>query len=230
MELSQSKHQGRRRPIPIEGKTVSRMADHVITAIGQTADAQALSAMSKKAGRGMRIKIDAGTGATADPFWFAGGDVVTGPASFVEALEAGKVAAYGIDQKLSGKAAKVPTEAPGDAAAMLKEKRYAPKNVAKRERVAPKKLSPKKRAKNFAEVEATYTADQAQKEAARCLTCGTCGACNNCIDNFGCPAFYKEGGEIFINPTLCDGCGTCVQICPNGAIELIGGTGRGPAQ
>ena len=73
----------------------------------------------------------------------------------------------------------------------------------------------------FDEVDLGYSHEQAVKEALRCMNCGTCASCNNCIDNFGCPAFYKEGDEIYINPILCDGCGTCIQICPNGAIEMV---------
>jgi len=51
-----------------------------------------------------------------------------------------------------------------------------------------------------------------------------CTKCKVCINTYGCPSFYtvksKEGGkdDVFINPSLCDGCGGCVPVCPFGAI------------
>ena len=48
-----------------------------------------------------------------------------------------------------------------------------------------------------------------------------CINCNLCIDSIGCPAFYLKNDEIKIDPNLCCGCGLCVQICPNSAIEKL---------
>ena len=56
-----------------------------------------------------------------------------------------------------------------------------------------------------------------------------CKKCKICINTYGCPSFYieknKEGGKdnVFINPSLCDGCGGCPQVCPFGAIKKVGG-------
>jgi indolepyruvate ferredoxin oxidoreductase, alpha subunit len=219
MALGKPDRSGRRRPIPIEGKTFNRTADWIISAIGQNADAATLHAATVETDRHGRVKIDAATGATSDRFWYAGGDAVTGPASLVRALEAGKIAAYGIDKSLSKRPVSI--EVQGDVGAMLAEERYKPNQVEAEARVNPAERSVKTRVRNFAEVESTYSREQAEREALRCLTCGTCASCNNCIDNFGCPAFYKDGDKLYINPILCDGCGTCVQICPNGAIEIV---------
>lgn len=46
-----------------------------------------------------------------------------------------------------------------------------------------------------------------------------CTGCNECINNFACPAFYRDGDKIKINDALCTGCGFCVQVCPEGAIR-----------
>jgi len=46
-----------------------------------------------------------------------------------------------------------------------------------------------------------------------------CTQCQECINNFACPAFYRDGEKIKINDTLCTGCGFCVQVCPEGAIR-----------
>jgi indolepyruvate ferredoxin oxidoreductase, alpha subunit len=49
----------------------------------------------------------------------------------------------------------------------------------------------------------------------------TCKACKICIDEFGCPAFYYEDdGSIHIDDQQCNGCGNCVQICPEKAIKV----------
>ncbi len=54
-----------------------------------------------------------------------------------------------------------------------------------------------------------------------------CTRCKVCINTYGCPSFYlkksEDGGKdrIFINPTLCDGCGGCPQVCPFDAIKKV---------
>jgi indolepyruvate ferredoxin oxidoreductase alpha subunit len=46
-----------------------------------------------------------------------------------------------------------------------------------------------------------------------------CAQCNECYSVLSCPAIFKDdGGELYINQDICDGCGICFQICPNGAI------------
>ncbi|KAA0004316.1 MAG: indolepyruvate ferredoxin oxidoreductase subunit alpha [Thermoplasmata archaeon] len=47
-----------------------------------------------------------------------------------------------------------------------------------------------------------------------------CTRCQECINNFACPAFYRDGEQIKINDALCTGCGFCVQVCPEGAIKI----------
>ncbi|HKK83748.1 MAG TPA: indolepyruvate ferredoxin oxidoreductase subunit alpha [Atribacterota bacterium] len=48
-----------------------------------------------------------------------------------------------------------------------------------------------------------------------------CTQCQICLKQFNCPAiFKKEDGSIHINELLCTGCGVCVQVCPQKAIEV----------
>lgn len=47
-----------------------------------------------------------------------------------------------------------------------------------------------------------------------------CNQCGICIENFGCPAFYKEEGKIWIADDLCNGCGVCLQVCGRKAIRV----------
>ena len=50
-----------------------------------------------------------------------------------------------------------------------------------------------------------------------------CSKCLTCIRTLGCPAFFVEGKDVFINENLCEGCGVCVSVCPKKAIAKKGG-------
>lgn len=46
-----------------------------------------------------------------------------------------------------------------------------------------------------------------------------CTHCLVCINTYACPAFVDTGEKMMIDPSVCFGCGSCVSICPYGAIE-----------
>jgi indolepyruvate ferredoxin oxidoreductase alpha subunit len=46
-----------------------------------------------------------------------------------------------------------------------------------------------------------------------------CTHCLVCINTYACPAFKDTGERMEIDPSVCFGCGSCVPICPFGAIE-----------
>ena len=46
-----------------------------------------------------------------------------------------------------------------------------------------------------------------------------CVLCEECIKEIGCPALVKRQGRIFIDESLCTGCGLCMQVCSVEAIE-----------
>lgn len=50
-----------------------------------------------------------------------------------------------------------------------------------------------------------------------------CTGCKTCIVTFGCPAIFwdAENKKAKIDPTMCWGCGSCAQVCPFGAFELV---------
>lgn len=48
-----------------------------------------------------------------------------------------------------------------------------------------------------------------------------CIRCYTCVQKFACPAIFRKGDEVFIDPVLCIGCGMCTQICPKAAMEEI---------
>lgn len=49
-----------------------------------------------------------------------------------------------------------------------------------------------------------------------------CTQCMNCVSHFTCPAIFTENGKVYINATMCDGCGVCaeLQVCGFKAIEV----------
>jgi len=47
-----------------------------------------------------------------------------------------------------------------------------------------------------------------------------CDGCSICYSTFGCPAIgVKPGGKAFIHNELCNGNGSCIQVCPVQAIK-----------
>ena len=99
MELGEPDASGRRRPVPIEGSEFFIEADCAIEAIGQGANKVLLSTFPEM------NEADPVTGATSVPGVFAGGDIVTGAATVILAMGAGKEAAVAIDKYITEKKA-----------------------------------------------------------------------------------------------------------------------------
>ncbi len=104
MELGEPDASGRRRPIPIEGSEFVLDVDAVIMALGTNpnpiiSDNTPDLEVNKKG----CILADEETGATSIPGVFAGGDIVTGAATVILAMGAGKVAATAIDKYIQEK-------------------------------------------------------------------------------------------------------------------------------
>ena len=102
MELGEPDASGRRKPIPIDGSEFTIETDQIIVAIGAGAN----PLLTKTTG-GLSLNrwgyIEADTsGRTSRPGVWAGGDIVTGAATVIEAMGAGRVAAADIHLQLSG--------------------------------------------------------------------------------------------------------------------------------
>lgn len=51
-----------------------------------------------------------------------------------------------------------------------------------------------------------------------------CRKCRKCITGIGCPAISTVDGNVVIEPSLCYGCGLCINVCP---FNAIGGSQNG---
>lgn len=104
MELGEPDESGRRRPVEIPGSEYEIEADTVIMSLG-TSPNPLISSTTKGLDVNRRKCIVAAedTGATSKEGVYAGGDAVTGAATVILAMGAGKAAAKGIDEYLSAK-------------------------------------------------------------------------------------------------------------------------------
>lgn len=166
MKLGDFDATGRRRP-EAEDEFIDIDADQVIFAVGQTLKgSDFLKAVDPDLVKGDKIKVDPVTQQTLIPWVFAGGDVVTGAASVIEAIASGERAAVGIDEFLTGK----------NHAFWRKEKKIETSFDPDAEPLPyPRKtmvlLSVDRRKNNFDEVEYSWPVNEAIRQAQRCLRC-----------------------------------------------------------
>lgn len=214
---------GRRKVVPVEKSEFNIEADAVILAIGYEPKTDTLSDIGVFAGKKGTIIVKDDTGATNIKGVFAGGDVVSGPLSVVQAIASGKRTAYAIHRYLRNMPPKEIEES--EVLRPLDEKIV--NLVIKAVRQKMPTLSVKERIKSFKEVQLGYTSEQALTEARRCLSCGSgafvsedCVACFNCVlvCPYGVPTAGEEKAKIDISQ--CMACGICASECPASAIDV----------
>ena len=104
MELGEPDAKGRRRPVPVEGSDFTLDVDTVIMSIGTSPNP-----LIKMTTDGLDVNsrggiiVEEATGATTKEGVYAGGDAVTGAATVISAMGAGKTAAKAIDEYLTNK-------------------------------------------------------------------------------------------------------------------------------
>lgn len=177
-ELGEPDASGRRRPVAIAGSEFSIEVDNVITAIGQRPDLGTIDIASTKRGT---IEVDASTYATNIAGVFAAGDVVTGPATVIDAIGAGKKVARSINAFLQGQ--DMATAVASEEAARLPEAEFPEHKSGNVDisRVETPLVDEKERIKDFTEVALGIDEEAAMKEAERCLNCGVCSECMECV-------------------------------------------------
>jgi NADH-quinone oxidoreductase subunit F len=165
MELGKIDASGRPRPEPIVGSEFPLDFDTVIAAIGQRPDVP--SSFNLVTGRGNTIQVDPDTLATDREGVFAGGDAITGPASVIEAIAAGRQVAVSIDKYLGGSGVIDEVLAPAEEAMAP----HVVEEEGEKHRQSMPCLSVGKRVKNFDLVELSMPEAMALEEAKRCLNC-----------------------------------------------------------
>ena len=238
MELGEPDASGRRKPVPIEGKTEEIELDSVILAIGQKLVAEDVAELTLN-NRG-NIEADPDFFTTDIDGVFAIGDATNRGASIaIEAIGEADRCARAVDAFLNGQAldTRVPYISKRDESTID----YSDRD--KKSRITPKVLAPEVRNKNFDEVSLGFTEEEAQEEAKRCLECG-------CREYFKCkllkvaqrydimperfkgvmPQKYTHDENAFIerNTAKCILCGLCVRSCREVMnLSSIGLLGRG---
>lgn len=158
----------RRQPKPIMGSEFIENAEMVIAAIGRVADLDFLPKESGIDRHEAKLKVDRHLSTTNAKVW-AGGDLVTGPAMVVDAIEAGQRAAREIDHAIRSAKGESPWVAPAEEPLPIPFENAKP---GERSRVAIPEAPPKVRRVDFREVKLGYTTEMALAEARRCLCCG----------------------------------------------------------
>lgn len=177
-------------------------ADSVILAIGQSSDLDFLAPNDNiEVSPRNTIGVDPQTMATSRPGVFAGGDVAFGPRNVIDAISDGRKAARAINGFLGDDV----TENRELLIEILDTASY--EHIDSYERTSRQTVPSLQidRRIGVAQVELGYTEELAKIEASRCLWCW-----ENTV---------FEGREEF--GTECILCGGCVDVCPEGCIELV---------
>lgn len=231
--LSEADAAGARKPMPVAGSFLVWQGETVIGALGQEADPgfrafgelEASLALTPR----LTIKVDPVTLRTNLPGIYAGGEVVSGPRSVIQAVDAGRRAAETIHRELT------------DDFPQPLDSRFNFSRGRKFEEVDmvnfqgfPVLLSeqmpvrpPERRVGDFAEVELGFTEEMAVREAKRCLACGCLGLAKCalrplCADH-KVQATVAPGRRpaepddshrfLAVDPNRCVACHRCERVC-----------------
>jgi len=232
MELGKPDASGRPSPVPVKDSESRMKVDTVIAAVGQVPDIPETMGISRSEKN--LVQVDAETLATARAGVFAGGDVVSGPASIIEAIAQGRRAASSMDIFLGGTGLIDQALAPPEEEVVVME--YGPDEQS---RVSIPCVPLTDRACNFRPVEMGISEELAIQEAERCRSCDArqfevlvhgegCKECGYCIEVCGLEVFNvtdkfnKRGYRPVIaqRSAKCVGCMLCFYACPDFSIDI----------
>lgn len=230
MELGPPDRSGRRRPVPVEGDEVYIKATSIIGAIGQSTDTSFLwNDLPVSKNKWGDVEINGKTMETSVEKVFAGGDCVTGPATVIQAVAAGKQAADCMHDFITkGYVPERKDDYACSRGTLEDLPRYEFEVLPKLERSKMPVLPISKRKHNFNETELGLSHDQAAYEAKRCLQCG-CSARNDCdlrqeatnyqvkhkpsLKELSYIPIVKDHPFIIRDHNKCISCELCVTIC-----------------
>jgi NADPH-dependent glutamate synthase beta subunit-like oxidoreductase len=151
------------------------VCDVLILGVGQRSDSESFEKAGVPVERG-RILADEACQVQNMDGVFSGGDCVTGPSTAINAIAAGQVAAYNIDEYL-GYHHKVECD--------IKIPGALPNNCVPTGRAMIEERDPFERVCDFAHVEIPMVEEEGKREAGRCLRC----------DHYGCGCMVGGKGE-----------------------------------
>jgi NADPH-dependent glutamate synthase beta subunit-like oxidoreductase len=202
LKLGRPDQTGRPSPEPIEGSEFGLFVDMVIVATGQSPDIPPNFGLST--GSEGTLQVDDATLSTEKKGVFAGGDAVSGPASFIEAAAAGRKAASWIDQYLGGLGIIDEVLAPAEEMPKVSPAKEALQRAGDEPKKPSMPLLPTDQTlSGFNEVELGLSEKDSLLESTRCLKCNEigfdCGACGfkTCREAvINCQIRFNEtGGE-----------------------------------
>ncbi len=234
MELGEPDASGRRRPVEKKNSNYTLECDFVISAIGQEADLAGVqngdtAENEIELSKWHTIIAAEGTFKTNRPGVFAGGDVVTGPADAIDAVAAGRMAAYAIQRYIETghyERLKPLFASRKDNLKPFTSEDFCDPKTSERTHIT--ELPVAERIRSFKEVELGLTEDQAKFEACRCMECG-CQVALECKLQDYCGEYgadqkrfvgefnrYKVDTRhpyITLDANKCINCGRCVRTC-----------------
>ncbi len=211
MELGEPDDSGRRRPVPVKGSEFEIGGDSLLVAAGELSNAEAFDKVVKMA-NGLIVTDDVGH--TSHERIFAGGDIVTGAATVIEAIARGRKAAKYIHARLAGVIVEAEQEKRVVSISEINEAYFTPTR-----QVATHHIPLERMKDRFGEIKQGLTEDEVSGEIDRCMSCGVCNACDVCW--MFCPdaAISRRNGVYTINYDYCKGCLICQHECPRGVIS-----------
>ncbi len=162
---------GRRNPQAIKGSEYFVPLDNLIVTIGDTPDVGYISYMGINVNKWGTLIVNEDTLETNRPGVFAGGDVVTGPNTVVEAIAAGKKAAIMIDRYLNGEELEKPLDRKMPSVYVPPREVVEEESDEEMKRIKLPTIPVERRKSTLEEVEKTLSEESAIYEASRCMRC-----------------------------------------------------------
>ena len=229
MRLGETDESGRRKPVPVKGSEFEIKFDSIITAIGQDIKVDFLP--------NVKLRVNRSTLETQFKDVFAGGDVLRGADSLINAIGDGRIAAMNITKK-----SKIISEQRYEREKKLSSAEFQKKQAYREFGIDLPETELNGR-KSFELVNPVLTDEQAVKEAGRCLYCDDiCNVCVTVCPNFANVCFesekmripiykisrngnqntielidhfnFQQSYQILNIADFCNECGNCVTFCP----------------